>query len=203
CSSVFLLHTHSRLVLLPFFFSSRRRHTRSKRDWSSDVCSSDLTPPCAGRASKRGCVSLGSMSPATVPEWSAKCIRQLLCGAGLCLTVGTKERRTLFSALTWCTPWRSEPPGWPGTDTVTSVPLTITPSTLCWQHSSLAKWLWAGAIRLRRPCTLQPVRRGGFGCRTAQARPRRLGGRLSSLGLRRGRSLLPVPALPWGRRRRT
>src|SRR5699024_11263295 len=28
-----------------FFFSSRRRHTRSKRDWSSDVCSSDLFLP--------------------------------------------------------------------------------------------------------------------------------------------------------------
>src|SRR6267378_5698369 len=28
-------------VLLSFFFSSRRRHTRSLRDWSSDVCSSD------------------------------------------------------------------------------------------------------------------------------------------------------------------
>src|SRR5206468_9151739 len=27
---------------LLFFFSSRRRHTRSDRDWSSDVCSSDL-----------------------------------------------------------------------------------------------------------------------------------------------------------------
>src|SRR2546428_6887020 len=27
-----------------FFFSSRRRHTRSDRDWSSDVCSSDLAP---------------------------------------------------------------------------------------------------------------------------------------------------------------
>src|SRR5699024_2506025 len=26
-----------------FLFSSRRRHTRSKRDWSSDVCSSDLS----------------------------------------------------------------------------------------------------------------------------------------------------------------
>src|SRR6266542_3971466 len=26
-----------------FFFSSRRRHTRCYRDWSSDVCSSDLT----------------------------------------------------------------------------------------------------------------------------------------------------------------
>src|SRR5687768_18409009 len=25
-----------------FFFSSRRRHTRCSRDWSSDVCSSDL-----------------------------------------------------------------------------------------------------------------------------------------------------------------
>src|SRR5690349_22738283 len=27
---------------MTFFFSSRRRHTRSLRDWSSDVCSSDL-----------------------------------------------------------------------------------------------------------------------------------------------------------------
>src|SRR2546429_6523106 len=26
-----------------FLFSSRRRHTRCSRDWSSDVCSSDLT----------------------------------------------------------------------------------------------------------------------------------------------------------------
>src|SRR5204862_2256389 len=33
-----------------FFFSSRRRHTRSLRDWSSDVCSSDLS---AGSCSKR------------------------------------------------------------------------------------------------------------------------------------------------------
>src|SRR5438874_7613383 len=39
---------HARLCLLCsfifffFFFSSRRRHTRSLRDWSSDVCSSDL-----------------------------------------------------------------------------------------------------------------------------------------------------------------
>src|SRR3989449_3527601 len=30
-----------------FFFSSRRRHTRCSRDWSSDVCSSDL-PTCHG-----------------------------------------------------------------------------------------------------------------------------------------------------------
>src|SRR5690606_40685684 len=30
------------LVVVCFFFSSRRRHTRFSRDWSSDVCSSDL-----------------------------------------------------------------------------------------------------------------------------------------------------------------
>src|SRR3989449_3610375 len=29
-----------------FFFSSRRRHTRCSRDWSSDVCSSDLNRLC-------------------------------------------------------------------------------------------------------------------------------------------------------------
>src|SRR3712207_6860524 len=30
-------------VYVCFFFSSRRRHTRYWRDWSSDVCSSDLS----------------------------------------------------------------------------------------------------------------------------------------------------------------
>src|SRR5690606_40947834 len=33
-----------------FFFSSRRRHTRFSRDWSSDVCSSDLADGAGGRA---------------------------------------------------------------------------------------------------------------------------------------------------------
>src|SRR5580658_10771366 len=32
-----------RSLLKPFFFSSRRRHTILQGDWSSDVCSSDLT----------------------------------------------------------------------------------------------------------------------------------------------------------------
>ena len=31
------------IILIFFFFSSRRRHTRYWRDWSSDVCSSDLS----------------------------------------------------------------------------------------------------------------------------------------------------------------
>src|SRR5690606_39835549 len=32
-------------LLCSFFFSCRRRHTRFSRDWSSDVCSSDLADP--------------------------------------------------------------------------------------------------------------------------------------------------------------
>src|SRR5690349_23229953 len=36
------LYTIMVLLSFCFFFSSRRRHTRSLRDWSSDVCSSDL-----------------------------------------------------------------------------------------------------------------------------------------------------------------
>src|SRR2546429_9943723 len=32
-------------LILCFLFSSRRRHTRCSRDWSSDVCSSDLNDP--------------------------------------------------------------------------------------------------------------------------------------------------------------
>src|SRR5699024_7746040 len=39
CHIAFISHF---MIFLLFFFSSRRRHTRSKRDWSSDVCSSDL-----------------------------------------------------------------------------------------------------------------------------------------------------------------
>src|SRR5260370_11757493 len=49
-------------VLLCFFFSSRRRHTRFKCDWSSDVCSSDLSGARGGTVSvcqKEYCAGLG------------------------------------------------------------------------------------------------------------------------------------------------
>src|SRR2546429_3526030 len=36
-----------------FFFSSRRRHTRCSRDWSSDVCSSDLPRSTAAMVARR------------------------------------------------------------------------------------------------------------------------------------------------------
>src|SRR5205807_6549338 len=37
-------------VVIVFFFSSRRRHTRLQGDWSSDVCSSDLDQTGQGAA---------------------------------------------------------------------------------------------------------------------------------------------------------
>src|SRR2546422_4621268 len=49
-----------------FFFSSRRRHTRCSRDWSSDVCSSDLVRRrrCRGKTSSWNapCAKAGTTS---------------------------------------------------------------------------------------------------------------------------------------------
>src|SRR6266852_6700751 len=39
---LFFILPYCILFIIFFFFSSRRRHTRCYRDWSSDVCSSDL-----------------------------------------------------------------------------------------------------------------------------------------------------------------
>src|SRR5687768_17976351 len=64
-----------------FFFSSRRRHTRCSRDWSSDVCSSDLdllllhqlleTGPEPGEVARRVAVldhDLAAVDPAGVVD---------------------------------------------------------------------------------------------------------------------------------------
>src|SRR5256885_1130779 len=48
-----------------FFFSSRRRHTRLQGDWSSDVCSSDLSPSDSSRFS----FPAGSVAP----SWRNPC----------------------------------------------------------------------------------------------------------------------------------
>src|SRR5205809_8129846 len=57
-----------------FFFSSRRRHTRCSRDWSSDVCSSDLTGVIAADP-KQSKIS-GKVGSAVLPGsdeiWNAK-----------------------------------------------------------------------------------------------------------------------------------
>src|SRR6266498_3385464 len=56
--------------LLNFFFSSRRRHTRCGRDWSSDVCSSDLLDdvdaaalPLAGLTAWQALVETADVQP--------------------------------------------------------------------------------------------------------------------------------------------
>src|SRR5207248_7307278 len=58
------------------FFSSRRRHTKSYGDWSSDVCSSDLRPASliyhVGRASPEGgALPCRGPSPLSVDQRSA------------------------------------------------------------------------------------------------------------------------------------
>src|SRR5690349_23826215 len=59
-----------------FFFSSRRRHTRSLRDWSSDVCSSDLVPKIVPREARtalglKGSVRGSARMTASTPAPSA------------------------------------------------------------------------------------------------------------------------------------
>src|SRR5438874_9712510 len=60
-AALFVVPVSVFLLCMFFFFSSRRRHTRSLRDWSSDVCSSDLSAVdqdihlhCAGGDNRRG-----------------------------------------------------------------------------------------------------------------------------------------------------
>src|SRR5699024_3933989 len=71
-----------------FFFSSRRRHTRSKRDWSSDVCSSDLTLTAQTTAD-----ALTAAGTDTKPE------DVLVCSTGLIGVGGQGFRDSILSHL--------------------------------------------------------------------------------------------------------
>src|SRR2546429_1194081 len=80
-----------------FFFSSRRRHTRCSRDWSSDVCSSDLIPVACvlGRGKKMIQLKVNGVEQSFDGEpempllWYLRDVLDLTgskfgCGAGLC-----------------------------------------------------------------------------------------------------------------------
>src|SRR5699024_11894259 len=70
-----------------FFFSSRRRHTRSKRDWSSDVCSSDLCTPADAD-------NLGVYVPVFVSvSWGAVLAYCIVFLALVAVLVRSEERR--------------------------------------------------------------------------------------------------------------
>src|SRR3712207_7601437 len=83
-----------------FFFSSRRRHTRYWRDWSSDVCSSDLRTDTAPHTRQRMSseerkVLAGTLAGTTI-EWYDFFIYAQAAGlvlAPLFLAPRSEERR--------------------------------------------------------------------------------------------------------------
>src|SRR3989442_6869475 len=69
-----------------FFFSSRRRHTRCGRDWSSDVCSSDLG---IGTLSHMAFASIGGYTSGLLTQWLRVPIPfGMLAGVIVCCAVG-------------------------------------------------------------------------------------------------------------------
>src|ERR1022692_4999323 len=104
-------------TLFVFFFSSRRRHTRLQGDWSSDVCSSDLSGSApasarlcapggarilACRSSLRNCARpAGNRSEEHTSELQSPC--NLVCR----LLLEKKKTRILDSAC--CTDSYSKP----------------------------------------------------------------------------------------------
>src|SRR2546422_7663706 len=83
-----------------FFFSSRRRHTRCSRDWSSDVCSSDLrrNRGLAGLLLRLRAIGLAlRATPSAPPRWlrAIFLVAQppLLCEEGNATLPRSEERR--------------------------------------------------------------------------------------------------------------
>src|SRR5437879_9557845 len=73
-----------------FFFSSRRRHTRYIGDWSSDVCSSDLSRIAASRYSTRP-ASSGAIAASARTSPSASRTRSASISSPI--TTRSEERR--------------------------------------------------------------------------------------------------------------
>src|SRR5207247_7425217 len=95
----------SRAVL--FFFSSRRRHTRSTRDWSSDVCSSDLQAPPAP------VLAAGSVAMTTTE------VRRSARASGSALS-RSEERRVGKECRARWWPWQEKKKDWTPEATATA-----------------------------------------------------------------------------------
>src|SRR5699024_11872557 len=74
-----------------FFFSSRRRHTRSKRDWSSDVCSSDLILAGDGTGPAKG--TGAGVRNRRLPGLARAVVLALVVIVGLLGVIRSEERR--------------------------------------------------------------------------------------------------------------
>src|SRR5690554_3673866 len=95
--------------LLFFFFSSRRRHTRCGRDWSSDVCSSDLcgfntgitqcqmepAPGCQNRSTIHAAAKHAGLVINIWCKWKLQAQLPVVPGYYLCAH-GAAERNVLF-----------------------------------------------------------------------------------------------------------
>src|SRR3984885_16280053 len=83
-----------------FFFSSRRRHTRCGRDWSSDVCSSDL-PGTIHQCQGQEATAVGVCAALRADDWITSTFR----GHGHALAKGLTPQELLdelFGAVTGC-----------------------------------------------------------------------------------------------------
>src|SRR5699024_11738766 len=82
-------------MILFYFFSSRRRHTISKRDWSSDVCSSDLhvLMTLLSPASFIASIFLSKLLSANGPFLSERAISYLLVLFNVFTISRSEERR--------------------------------------------------------------------------------------------------------------
>src|SRR5690606_19201416 len=78
-----------------FFFSSRRRHTRFSRDWSSDVCSSDLVRQAGRAVADRNRLACPRPSPAGRRPSRRRRTHDSLKGGGPPMT-STKTPRKSF-----------------------------------------------------------------------------------------------------------
>ena len=76
-----------------FFFSSRRRHTRSLCDWSSDVCSSDLTGQRHGDILPTVKYS-NAADNRIIPVFT---LRSCASGAGGCMDIHEHQAKTLLA----------------------------------------------------------------------------------------------------------
>src|SRR2546422_5861863 len=76
-----------------FFFSSRRRHTRCSRDWSSDVCSSDLCTRPGRRVPRDGTIAA---HPPTEDPMSQDLLEALKDGVAV-LTLNRPDRLNAMS----------------------------------------------------------------------------------------------------------
>src|SRR5690349_15669955 len=121
---LFDLMARGKIFAFSFFFSSRRRHTRSLRDWSSDVCSSDLwrgwracAPAVCRSRSTRECRARSSAASCSrSPRRSASARRCGSCasstGSSACSS-GPVTRPTRCARRS-CPSSGTAPSGWPG-----------------------------------------------------------------------------------------